>query len=321
MSPVSATRPVKGNTPTATIAVIDPNGTPTVGSPISTGSIAADSVAAQNRQLSDGIETMEFRSLPGVNEGVLGAWADTVAEAMALTTPTNEVLLKYTADATTVYYPMQAITVVDEPGYVFLTIDGGAVQPAWTVGVTEADSAYAFISNAAGDDGQQNQWGNENTIPAATLELIIVEAETITAEVAQVQDLAVAEAIAAADRKADVRAARRRRSKTQSWGFDVTVDDSVASVDLRQVINDVLNTTDYVPIDWDAGVVGVHITLEGGNVTFLRNGLPQFRVDGSTLAIAAPPDGEEVIDQLEVSVASGDPEVTLDIQLQRRITG
>lgn len=326
MSPVSVYYPPSNDPfPTSTRNIVDLAGTH--GTPVETaiGALTANSIATQPRNVVDGRATIEYRIVEGAAEGALLPWTDAIVQANAATLDdgTNEVLIKYDDGATVQYFPARSISVRDEPGFAWVTIDGMVRQPAWTVGITEIDSAYGLVhALPAGQTEQIGVWAATTLIPAATISMVTIAAATLTVDVAQSEDRGLASIVAGArDEIVQTIVSAQRRPKSESFDFDFGVTDAGA-FDVRAEVNTALAATTpnaTPPVDWDAGVLSMTMTPLGGDVTVSKNRISTVWPAGVTKDVSADNGGEEVIRDLVATVASGDPAVTLKVTVQRRI--
>ena len=189
-----------GGAPTVNTQVIDPTGTPTVGTPTLIDTIPANTYIQRSGEVDNGRIDQVFTLADGQDENDLGVWVRALSAAHAAQTPTNEVLLEVVVDPTglaiTQYFPARALSVRDQATQSVLTVDSTIAQRSWSVGVAEVDTAFTTVRAGIGATAQTGQWGDNSLNQELQLSIVIVEAVLLSSDVAVVQDAQVAQILA-----------------------------------------------------------------------------------------------------------------------------
>lgn len=308
MSPVSAYVPPASSS-TVTAPLIDPAGTPTVGTETVVATVPAGVVSTQYLDIVDGRVSNQFLLIDGQDETDMAAWPIAVRQAINAQTEANEVLLAVTVDPsgspTVNYFPIRGVTVEDQPNMVTVVWDTTVVQRPWSVGVAEVDSAFAALRTQDTLASEQTAlWGNESGSPEVQLGYVIVEAALVPGDVTLTRDEPVRQALE--DGFASLETAVLtgvQPGRTMPFSGQVTLASS--PFDLRtEIAAQVLAADGGHKVDWNGNVVGLSI-LAKAPVTLGLNGITSQMVAGESITIASQPNTRDVYNSIIVEGANG----------------
>jgi hypothetical protein len=304
MSPVSAYVPPASSSSTVTAPLIDPAGTPTVGTETVVATVPAGVVSTQYLDIVDGRVSNQFLLIDGQDETDMAAWPSAVRQAINAQTEANEVLLAVTVDPsgspTVNYFPIRGVTVEDQPNMVTVVWDTTVVQRPWSVGVAEVDSAFAALRTQDTLASEQTAlWGNESGNPEVQLGFLIVEAATVPGDVTLVQDSGLRQVVADGFQSLETAVLTGDQpGRTLPFAGQVVIDSSPK--DVRAAIEAEILAADMgQKVDWNGNVVGLSFVALGP-LDLTINGVTDALVAGESLTIAAQPSTRDVYQSIVV---------------------
>ena len=320
----SSIPPASASTPTATRQVVDPTGTPTQAAVDIKGTVPAE-WDNQARGIIDGRYTQEFVLAEGGSEGSNAPWVVAVSEAhRIMADPTKDVIIETIVDpggaAIRVLFPARAVRVDDGPRWYRLVYNTTEQQPAWTVGVADADTAYALIASGAGDVAQTVGWGDTSPTTATQIGLITISAATVAAEVVQSEDPVLRAQLAQGLNDLETAiVAGPQRQKTQAYRLVLPVTVAGSPVDLRVAVDAALaaGTPAQLPMDWDQGIAGLSL-FAAADVTLTLNGVSSALPAGESFDAAAFSGGDSILNELTMTATT---DTTVTVRLDRHVAG